>query len=153
MKKDRPYNKHFEFSEYEYRCMQALMEKCGYTKEAALIRDLVKNCVPVEKPAEGFNEKIMVLRNLGSNLNQIAKNANAGGFVAPEDMEYVIELAREIKQYIVDLKRITYEPYRRRDIRDVISDAEYEVFEDEQKNIRLKAALDELRSLLNEDSC
>lgn len=67
-----------------------------------LIRNLIVGYEPREKPPIEFYESIKQIRAVGNNLNQIAKYANAQGFV---DGIHLRKEITKLNELIVDIKK------------------------------------------------
>ena len=66
------------------------------------IRQLIVGCEVKEKPPIEFYEAIKQIRAIGINLNQIAKNSNAQGFVDGINLRKEIE---KIDNFILEIKK------------------------------------------------
>ena len=85
----------------EYYNLRGRAEKVGLSV-SELIRELANNFEPREKPPEEFYEAIKQIRILSNNMNQIARRANALGFV--DELEYK-KNAERVSQLIIDIKK------------------------------------------------
>ena len=76
-------------------------KKCGL-KEGILLRNLIDNFEPKEKPSEEFYETMQQMRSIGNNLNQIARKANSTG-----DINYQLyqHEAKKWNQFMIEVKR------------------------------------------------
>jgi len=85
----------------EYYTLRDRAEKVGLSV-SELIRELANGFEPKEKPPEEFYEAIKQVRALGNSMNQIARRANALGFV--DELEYK-KNADKVNQLILEIKR------------------------------------------------
>ena len=65
------------------------------------IRHLIVGYRPKEKPPEQFYEDIKGIRNIGNNINQIARIANAKGII---DVPHLKKEIDKLDQLIIDIK-------------------------------------------------
>lgn len=70
--------------------------------EATLIRNLIMGFEPREKPDERFYEAIKELRQIGNNLNQIAKKANYLNYI---DTSMYSEEVDKLNHFILEVKK------------------------------------------------
>lgn len=85
----------------EYYTLRDRAEKVGLSV-SELIRELANGFEPKEKPPEEFYEAIKQVRALGNSMNQIARRANALGFV--DELEYK-KNADRVNQLILEIKK------------------------------------------------
>ncbi|HIS87120.1 MAG TPA: plasmid mobilization relaxosome protein MobC [Candidatus Caccenecus avistercoris] len=92
---------------------QKLRKKARVTglSEADLLRFLINDFLPKEKPSQEFYEAIKQLRAIGNNLNQIAKKANSLNLINEE--YYMIETDK-LNQFIVQIKAKYLLPEKRK---------------------------------------
>jgi len=76
-------------------------KKAGLT-EAALVRSLVSGYEPKEKPDDRFYEVMRQLSAIGNSMNQIARKANALGFI--DALEYK-QQAEQLQKFQLDVRR------------------------------------------------
>jgi len=85
----------------EHKKLKKYAKKTGYS-QAAYFRSLLNNRVPKEKPDDSFYEVMRQLSALGNSMNQIARKANALGFIdAPEYRRQ----AEQLQQFQLDVRR------------------------------------------------
>ena len=65
------------------------------------IRHLIIGYKPKEKPPEQFYEDIKGIRNIGNNINQIARIANAKGII---DVPHLKKEIDKLDQLIIEIK-------------------------------------------------
>ena len=65
------------------------------------IRHLILGYKPKEKPSAQFYEDIKGVRNIGNNINQIARIANAKGVI---DVPYLKKEIDKLDEFIIDMK-------------------------------------------------
>ena len=65
------------------------------------IRHLIVGYKPKEKPSEQFYEEIKNIRNIGHNINQIARIANAKGVI---DVPHLRKEIDKLDEFIIDMK-------------------------------------------------
>ena len=70
--------------------------------EATLLRNLIMNFQPREKPDDRFYEAIKQLRYIGNNLNQIAKKANHLNYI---DRDSYNKETEKLNKFIIDIKK------------------------------------------------
>ena len=76
----RRIKKQFWLSPQDVRELKRKAELCGIT-ETAVIRILLHDYEPKEKPDARFYEAMRQLSAIGNNINQLAVKANALGFI------------------------------------------------------------------------
>ena len=70
--------------------------------EAALVRSLVSGYEPKEKPDDRFYDVMRQLSAIGNNMNQIARKANAIGFIDAWEYKHQAEL---LHQFQLEVRR------------------------------------------------
>lgn len=143
--KQRMKQKHIEITEYEDQALKALMEKCGYRKEAHLIRDLIMNTTPISLPKETFDALTTELHKIGVNINQMAHMANATGLV---DAQAFQEEAKKLDDLCFEIKKQVLEPFKRREIEEVVHDLQFMRFKTDEADERVMNIMFELEELL-----
>ena len=96
----RPIRKQFWFTEEEAKELKMKAIKVGLT-ESDVIRSLIMDYRPKEKPPKEFYYLILELRKIGININQIAKKANSIGFI---DNSYYKNEIKKIDNIIESMK-------------------------------------------------
>lgn len=81
----RVIEKHFRFNAEENRKLKDLAFKSGLS-ESAVVRSLLDSVIIKEMPTKEFFEAINQIRKVGTNINQIARFANATGKVDNENL-------------------------------------------------------------------
>ena len=76
-------------AEYAHLCQQA--EVTGLKKEP-LVRQLIMGVNLRPRPPDELPELLRQLSGIGTNINQIAKVANASGYVRKEDIQNIMEM-------------------------------------------------------------
>lgn len=76
-------------AEYAHLCQQARVS--GLKKEP-LIRSLIMGVNLRPRPPDELPELLRQLSGIGTNINQIAKVANASGYVCKEDIQSIMEM-------------------------------------------------------------
>ena len=76
-------------AEYAHLCQQA--EVTGLKKEP-LVRQLIMGVNLHPRPPDELPELLRQLSGIGTNINQIAKVANASGYVRKEDIQSIMEM-------------------------------------------------------------
>ena len=76
-------------AEYAHLCQQA--EVTGLKKEP-LVRQLIMGVNLRPRPPDELPELLRQLSGIGTNINQIAKVANASGYVRKEDIQSIMEM-------------------------------------------------------------
>ena len=76
-------------AEYAHLCQQARVS--GLKKEP-LIRSLIMGVNLRPRPPDELPELLRQLSGIGTNINQIAKVANASGYVRKEDIQSIMEM-------------------------------------------------------------
>ncbi len=76
-------------------------KKAGLT-EAALVRSLVSGYEPKEKPDDRFYDVMRQLSAIGNSMNQIARKANALGFIDAPEYKRQAEL---LQQFQLEVRR------------------------------------------------
>lgn len=85
----------------EYYKLRDRAEKVGLTI-SDLIRELVNGFEPREKPPEQFYDSIKQIRAVGNSLNQLARRANALGFI--DELQYKKNF-EQVNQFIIEIKK------------------------------------------------
>ena len=67
--------------------------------ESAVIRCLINNYEPREKPDDRFYEALKDLRAIGNNLNQLARKANSLGFIDETYYKKIHQFDHLFQQY------------------------------------------------------
>lgn len=76
-------------AEYAHLCQQA--EAAGLKKEP-FVRTLIMGVNLRPRPPDELPELLRQLSGIGTNINQIAKVANASGYVRKEDIQNIMEM-------------------------------------------------------------
>lgn len=76
-------------AEYAHLCQQA--EAAGLKKEP-FVRTLIMGVNLRPRPPDELPELLRQLSGIGTNINQIAKVANASGYVRKEDIQSIMEM-------------------------------------------------------------
>ncbi len=87
-------------NQIEAKSLLRKAKKAGLT-EAALIRFLVSGYEPKEKPDDRFYEYMRHMSAIGNSLNQIARKANAIGYI---DAPRYDALAKEWQQFRLEVR-------------------------------------------------
>lgn len=74
----RNIKKQFWVNREEASLLKKKAKRCGL-QEGVLLRKLIVNFEPREKPSDEFYETMQQMRSIGNNLNQIARKANSIG--------------------------------------------------------------------------
>lgn len=85
----------------EYYNLKSKAEKVGYSI-SELVRMLASNYEPREKPPEKFYESIKQIRAVGNSLNQLARKANALGFIDEPQYRKNVD---NLNGFILDIKK------------------------------------------------
>ena len=96
------FKKQFWFSEDELIAFRNKFQKSGLSSEAELIRQLILDYHPREKPDDRFYEVMKQMRAIGNNLNQIATKANSLGFI---DVPYYKKESLKWNEFMIDVKK------------------------------------------------
>lgn len=70
--------------------------------ESEVIRLLISNFEPREKPSQEFYESLKDLRAIGNNLNQIARKANALDII---DKQFYQKEVNKLNEFILEFKK------------------------------------------------
>lgn len=84
----------------EDRNLKIKCQKAGMT-ESAVIRCLINNYEPREKPDDKFYETMKQLYSLSNNMNQIARKANTLGFI---DVPLYQKEIEKLNKFILKIK-------------------------------------------------
>ena len=101
-------DKHFFFDKTEAESLARKAKKAGLT-EAALVRSLVLDYEPKEKPDDRFYDVMRQLSAIGNSMNQIARKANALGFIDAPEYE---RQAKLLQQFQLEVRRCFILPGR-----------------------------------------
>lgn len=97
----RTLKKTFYLSDEEDNMLKEKASKVGYN-ESEVIRNLIKNFEPREKPDERFYEFIKLLRSMSNNLNQLATKAHSLGYI--DEIKYNKEVDK-VEKFILEIKK------------------------------------------------
>ena len=75
----------------EYRQLMQLCQSSGLSA-SAMIRKCILGETVKPRPPDCYAELLRVLSGIGTNINQIAKVANASGYVRKEDIQSIMEM-------------------------------------------------------------
>jgi hypothetical protein len=92
----------------ELQKLKRYSAKAGYT-QSAYLRSLLNKTVPREKPDERFYEFMRQIAALGNSMNQIARKANAIGFI---DAPYYKQQAELVAKFELDVYERFMSPER-----------------------------------------
>lgn len=95
----RNIEKHFFFDRTEAQTLARKAKKAGMS-EAALIRSLVSGYEPKAFPDDSFHDFMRQIAALGNSMNQIARKANALGFI---DAPYYKQQAELVAKFELDV--------------------------------------------------
>lgn len=87
-------------SREESETLKKKMKKVGLN-ESTLIRNLILDFKPKEKPDEKFYEVMKQLYSLSNNMNQIARKANTLGFI---DVPFYKKEIDKLNKFILDIR-------------------------------------------------
>ena len=85
---------HFEMTQAEYAQLCSKARRCGLTKRKFLTRLIMGETVR-ERPSYDMQKLLAEINMIGSNINQIARSANAG-IATPEDARQALFLLRQV---------------------------------------------------------
>jgi hypothetical protein len=97
----RRLEKTFYLSEEEDNMLKEKAIKVGYN-ESEVIRNLIKNFEPREKPDDRFYDFMKILRSISNNLNQIAIKTHLLGYI--DEIRYNKEVDK-LEKFILEIKR------------------------------------------------
>ena len=92
----RDVKKQVWMNKLEAQSLTQKAKKAGLT-EAALVRSLVSGYEPKEKPDDRFYDVMRQLSAIGNSMNQIARKANALGFIDAPEYERQAELQQQFQ--------------------------------------------------------
>ena len=98
--RNRTIKKSFYINYEEQELLKEKSKVVGLS-ESELLRCLIKEFVPKEKPGKEFYDEIKNLRMIGNNLNQLTKYANTTGKLREIEL---IKLMNLIEKFIFELK-------------------------------------------------
>jgi hypothetical protein len=102
----RPYGHTIYLNDHELKQLIIKTKKTGLSK-SALIRTLIVDYEPKEKPDDEFYAVMNELIAIGNNVNQIAKKAIALNFI---DVPYYKKEAEKWSKFRMSIKRKFLEP-------------------------------------------
>ena len=97
----REVKKNFYLSYKEDEILKKKSYLVGLT-EADLVRNLILGFTPKEKPGKEFYEEIKNLRQIGNNLNQLARYTNTTGILKTADISKTKDI---IEMFILKLEK------------------------------------------------
>lgn len=83
----------------EYAHLKVLAEGCGMKLEPTL-RQLILGAELRSRPPDEIAALLRQLSAIGNNINQIAKVANASGFVRMEEIEHIKSMQKMLLQAV-----------------------------------------------------
>lgn len=92
----------------ELAALRAHVSRTGWSQEA-YIRSVLAGSVPPERPPAAYREMARELHSIGTNLNQIARKANAIGVI--DAARYDAE-ARRLERALVEISGAVKSPGR-----------------------------------------
>lgn len=96
----RDIKKNFYLSYDENRKLQNNAKKTGLT-ESSYLRLLIEGYKPSELPGESMHDMLNQLRGIGTNLNQISRQANAIGYF---DAKRYNDIAQRLDEFMQEFK-------------------------------------------------
>ena len=91
--------KQFWLSEKDAAELKRKAKKCGLT-ETAVIRQLLRDYEPREKPDERFYEAMREMYAIGNSLNQLARKAHSLGFIDAPRLREVLAAYQQFQASI-----------------------------------------------------
>ena len=107
--RNRTIKKQFWLNESEDKLLKEKSKKAGLS-EAEFIRSFIKGYKLKEKPDENFYYVLQDLRKIGTNINQLARNANRYGYI--DVQKYNIDF-QKIADFIIDIQEMYLMPARK----------------------------------------
>ncbi len=104
--RSRKIKKQIWLSDEEDYIMKCKSESVGMNS-SDYIRHLIMGYKPKEKPSENFYEDIKSIRQIGNNINQIARIANAKGII---DIPHLNKEIEKLDGLIIDIKNKYLKP-------------------------------------------
>ncbi|MBP3920911.1 MAG: plasmid mobilization relaxosome protein MobC [Bacilli bacterium] len=104
--RSRKIKKQIWLSDEEDYIMKCKSESVGMNA-SDYIRNLIMGYKPKEKPSENFYEDIKSIRQIGNNINQIARIANAKGII---DIPHLNKEIEKLDGLIIDIKNKYLKP-------------------------------------------
>ena len=92
--KKETHHMHFEMTQTEYAQLCGKAKRCGLTKRKFLTRLIMGEAVR-ERPSPYIQKLLAEINMIGSNINQIARSANAG-IATPEDARQALFLLGQV---------------------------------------------------------
>lgn len=104
----RDIKKNFYLSYDENRKLQKNAKKTGLT-ESTYLRLLIEGYKPSELPDESMHDMLNQLRGISTNLNQIARQANAIGYF---DAKRYDDIAQRLDEFMQEFKYRYFEMHK-----------------------------------------
>lgn len=82
------------------KAQQTHLAECQY------LRELIMGSCPAEAPGKEFYEAIGRINKIGVNINQIAAVANTDGYIPPETVDEIRNLAERVVEGLCEIKKI-----------------------------------------------
>ena len=92
----------FYMNKKELAHFEKQVKLSGLTK-SEFLRQRIRNVDIKPRPPDEYIEIYKLLSNLANNINQIAKHANATGYIDPQQMDAAVILIRKCWERIEDL--------------------------------------------------
>ena len=149
MRKKRTIQKHFELSEYENEVLKSLVAKTGFQKECDVLRHLIMGAELIQNPGPEFYQEVKEMRKIGTNINQIAHQANSTGYVSQSDISELMEFKTELAEKITEIRRIVLEPKKKRDLETIIYEMEYMIWDSDEDQKKCWKLMEEIKNLIS----
>ena len=107
--RNRTIKKQFWLNETEEKLLKEKSKKAGLS-EAEFIRNFINGYTLKEKPDENFYYVLQDLRKIGTNINQLARNANRYGYI---DVQKYNTDFQKIADFIIDIQEMYLMPARK----------------------------------------
>lgn len=90
-----------QYKSYEEEYIMKCKSQAVGMNASDYIRHLIVGYKPKEKPSQQFYEEIKNIRNIGNNINQIARITNAKGVI---DVPHLKKEIDKLDELIIDMK-------------------------------------------------
>lgn len=98
----RPIKISVRLNEQEHEHLKRQAERSGYPMEP-FIRALIMGMELRPRPPDELPALLRQLSGIGNNINQIARVANASGYVRKEEIQQIMEMQKQLWQAVKQL--------------------------------------------------
>ena len=94
---------HIVLTQEQYQLLSSNAKKCGLTRRAFIVR-LLEGTEVKTRPSQEIKDLRTEIHHIGNNINQIARNVNAG-IATTEDAKQVLYLLTQVYELMYQIAR------------------------------------------------